>query len=791
VSEPLYRIGPFSGVALPEPLEDFAPGHLETDRLADVIELPRRRSLFGFARAVTEAPSVPDAAPANRFRTVICFRRLLPGEDVGAAPAPVAPRESIFPAVDLPALALREDALPELSFPAVTVPELSLEPLTQDAEPAALEEESTPSMPSNIESSAVESDEPAGEPAVEHVDEPEIIVEPEIVIPDPAAQPATVAAVEPEPEPVAKRAGKKVKAPKAKQRRGGGSKTQKQVGLKIGASQIAAALVSNDGSPEVLQLARTPFPAGVVVEGEVRDTDALALALKSFFADSKLPTRDVRLGLSSNRIGVRTMDIGGVDDEERFANAVRFKAHEVLPIAMNESVLDYRVLGEHTNDAGETVRRVLLVVAPRDQIEPYVAAATAAGIRLSGIDLEAFALLRAFVEPRSAGSAAEQAALVVVSIGHESSTLVVSGAGVCEFTRVFGWGGASLDSAIASACSLDLLEAAALKHELSLTGAVPESVGPALAGRALEAVRTELTLFARELVSSLQFYQKQPDSLGIGEVVVSGGTSQLDGLADSLNTLVGVPVRLGDPLARARVASRVTDPAITENLGSLAIAIGLGIEDDPVRSVNLLPSDVRNSAQRRVSLTQALVPAGVLIPVAAVAAMFLPAKSGVSDRQSTLEGLQAELATLPQPQSPGIDQGIKGQQARRAAVVADVLSRRTAWDRVLREFSLVLPSDVWLTELDATVPTPLGGLPATAATAAPVAPGAIQVAPTGFTIKGRTFTQAAVARLLSRLSTVPTFARVTLVSSGVGKVGSRNVVEFQIAADVRGAGEAS
>jgi type IV pilus assembly protein PilM len=725
--------------------------------------------------------------PATRFRSVICFRRRLPGEDVGAETAPVASREPIFPAVDLPALALAADALPELTLPEVTVTELPVEPLaTRDVE-SAFEEESTPSMPSNIESSAAEAD----EAAVEHVDEPEIIVEPEVVVPDLQSEPATVAAVEPEAEPIAKRdAGKKVKTPKPKrQRRGGGSKSVKQVGLKIGASQIAAALVSNDGAPELIQLARTPFPAGIVVDGEVRDTDALASALKAFFADSKLPMRDVRLGLSSNRIGVRTMDIGGVEDEERFANAVRFKAHEVLPIAMNESVLDYRVLGEHTNDAGETVRRVLLVVAPRDQIEPYVEAATSAGIRLSGIDLEAFALLRAFVEPHPVGSASEQAALVVVSIGHESSTLVVSGAGICEFTRVFGWGGASLDSAIASACSLDALEAAALKHELSLTGAVPDSVGPALAGRALEAVRTELTLFARELVSSLQFYQKQPDSLGIGEVIVTGGTSQLDGLADSLHTLVGVPVRLGDPLARTRVRPGITDHTITENLGSLAIAIGLGIEDDPVRAVNLLPSDVRTSAQRRVGLTQALVPAGVLIPVAAVAAMFLPAKSSVGDRQGTLDGLQAELATLPQPQSPGIDQGIKGEQARRAAVVADVLSRRTAWDRVLRDFSLVLPSDIWLTELNATAPNPLAGLAPTAASTAPVA--TTQAAPTGFVMKGRTFSQASVAKFLARLSTVPTFARVTLVSSGVTKVGSRNVVEFQIAADVRGAGEAS
>ena len=44
--------------------------------------------------------------------------------------------------------------------------------------------------------------------------------------------------------------------------------------------------------------------------------------------------------------------------------------------------------------------------------------------------------------------------------------------------------------------------------------------------------------FARELVSSLQFYQNQPGSLGIGEIVLTGGTTGLPGLADKPKKLV-------------------------------------------------------------------------------------------------------------------------------------------------------------------------------------------------------------------------------------------------------------
>ena len=71
----------------------------------------------------------------------------------------------------------------------------------------------------------------------------------------------------------------------------------------------------------------------------------------------------------------------------------------MLPVALSESVLDYRVLEERVGEDGVKSRRVLLVVAPRDQVEPYTRMANLAGIRLEALDLEALGLLRAFVAP--------------------------------------------------------------------------------------------------------------------------------------------------------------------------------------------------------------------------------------------------------------------------------------------------------------------------------------------------------------------------------------------------------
>ncbi len=379
-------------------------------------------------------------------------------------------------------------------------------------------------------------------------------------------------------KPRAERAPKTVQPARGKRERVA-PKEKRLVGLKIGASQIAAARVANNGSIELLEIVRAPLDPGIVVGGELRDPEALAVALRDFFRKYKLPKKSVRLGVANNRIGVRTFEIGGIDDPKQLENAIRYRAQEVLPIPLEEAVLDYQILSETVRTDGSTTRRILLVVAYRDLVDRYVGACRKAGINLVGIDLEAFALLRALAPPLDpAATGGERAAFVAVSVGYDRSTFAVSDGRVCEFTRVLEWGGYALDVGIARALDLTPVEAEEIKYALSLAtpGALPEGLSAEQATAAREAVERQLQTFARELVSSLQFYQSQPGSLPIGELVLTGGTAQLPGLAAELERLIGVPVRIGDPLGRVKVSKKVRD---REQTGSFAIAIGLGIED--------------------------------------------------------------------------------------------------------------------------------------------------------------------------------------------------------------------
>jgi len=364
---------------------------------------------------------------------------------------------------------------------------------------------------------------------------------------------------------------KRAPKPKTTTATGSNGRHKQVVGLSIGASQLAAAVVVNNGRPKLVKAARHTLPPEVVVSGEVRDPEALANEIAAFFAAADLPRKNVRLGIGSSRTGVRVFERPAVDDPRQLANAIRFRAYETLPIPIEEAMLDYHVVEEQT-----TPDRVLLAVAYRDLVDRFAATCAAAKIELVGIDIEAFALLRAVGgEPLGAGARAE-AARVAVSVGHDRTTVAVSDGRLCEFTRVLDWGGARVTGAIERALDVGTEEAESIKCTLDISATTSADTVDERTTKAREAARREVNGLARELASSLHFYQDQPDSLGFAEITVTGGGAHLQGLAEQLEELIGISVRVADPFARVGSGHGISSNGQD---GALAVAIGLGIED--------------------------------------------------------------------------------------------------------------------------------------------------------------------------------------------------------------------
>ena len=195
-----------------------------------------------------------------------------------------------------------------------------------------------------------------------------------------------------------------------------------------------------------------------------------------------------------------------------------------------------------------------------------------------------------------------------------------------------------------------------------------------------------------------------------------------------------------------------------------------------MRAVNLLPRDEGRTRRQpgAVALTGIL---GSVLLTAVLAGWFLMAASGVTERQGELDALSAELAAIPEPSpTPAGQSTLVAEKDARVTVLGKALGSRVAWDRILREVSLVIPEDVWLETMNTNGPDPAAAVPAAGQAAAPRG---------GFSITGFTYSHDGVARLLARLSVIPHLENVKLASSVLEAKGPRPTVKFSITAGLR------
>jgi hypothetical protein len=189
-----------------------------------------------------------------------------------------------------------------------------------------------------------------------------------------------------------------------------------------------------------------------------------------------------------------------------------------------------------------------------------------------------------------------------------------------------------------------------------------------------------------------------------------------------------------------------------------------------MRAVNLLP---REEAKKSFAANRGVVfggAGGAALATAVLASMLISSGGAVDSKRSELDSIRAQIAAMPPApvRDTSRQDALAADKGARIGALSGALSGRVAWDRVLRQVSLVLPEDVWLTNLAAA------------------APGAdAQAGAAGFTLTGATYSQNGVARFLSRLSVVPDLEDVRLQSSQSEIRNERELVQFTILADVR------
>ncbi len=346
---------------------------------------------------------------------------------------------------------------------------------------------------------------------------------------------------------------------------------RRAVGIDIGTRSIALAeLALPKGRATVTNFGGVELDRDVVRDGEILDVDTAAAALEELVGSAKLKTKKVNLGIANQRVVVRQIDLPWLEEKELRA-ALRYQVQDHIPIPVEEAELDIHLVEDYTTESGDRIQRVLLVAAHRDTVTAHVEAATKAGLKPIGIDLNPFAVLRSMGDD----SELEQSNQVLIDVGDAVTNIVVQRGGTPTFVRILVLGSGDITDALATGLSIDHDEAEARKRSLRI-GAFGEPGASGDAGAQI--VTDHAEQFVDEIRNSLDYYLAQTGSGRLSNVVLTGGGALLDGLARRLATVLRLPVTVGSPFDRWPVTGTVYGPDELALVGpSLAVAVGLGL----------------------------------------------------------------------------------------------------------------------------------------------------------------------------------------------------------------------
>lgn len=307
------------------------------------------------------------------------------------------------------------------------------------------------------------------------------------------------------------------------------NKNGSSVGLDIDGGFLAAAEVSNGVVSRVASMDMTP---GVSRDGEIADPGALSEELKDFFRRESLPST-VRLGVANQQIVVRQIEIPSIEDADDRDAAVRFQAADAVPMPLEDAILDYQLVERVTVD-GSSRDRVVVVAARESMIHQLLDAVRAGGLKVEGIDLNAFALVRTLAGGAGIPHdvAPSQMARVFCHLGGVTNLAIAAGS-TCMFTRPLS---TDWDS------------------ETAEVGEIASSL-------------------ADQIRLSIDFHLNLPGGRRVEDVLLSGPGAQREGLVEQLDELVIPPVSLAKPLGELSAYTLAPD----ENPNRYTVAAGLAL----------------------------------------------------------------------------------------------------------------------------------------------------------------------------------------------------------------------
>lgn len=308
-----------------------------------------------------------------------------------------------------------------------------------------------------------------------------------------------------------------------------------------------------------------PMAQDAVAEGNIVNLEATGDTIKRAWKKLSTRVRNVAMAVPASAVITKKIVVPAGQREEELEVLVESEANQYIPFSLDEVNLDFQVLGPAAASPEEV--ELLIAAARKEKVEDRVAAAQAAGLKATVMDVEPYAALNALerMMPHLPGLEPDQT-IALVDIGAHHMSLNVLRSGQSVYLREQPFGGHQLTQEIQSRYGLSPEEAEAAKR----TGALPESYDTEV----LAPFRETLAL---EVARALQFFFTSTQYNEVHHVLLAGGCAALPGLDECVAARTQVDTMIANPFAGMALASRIRQAGLSTDAPALLTACGLAL----------------------------------------------------------------------------------------------------------------------------------------------------------------------------------------------------------------------
>ena len=338
-------------------------------------------------------------------------------------------------------------------------------------------------------------------------------------------------------------------------------KKKEVIGIDIGSSSVKVIQLKEQKSGWTLQnIGLIPLPPEAIVDNTLMDSSSVVDATKNLLKSLNIKAKEVISSVSGNSIIIRKILLPTMTQEE-LDDQIQWEAEQYIPFDINDVHIDFQILSQDDRDPSKM--SVLLAASKKDIVNDYVAVFNEAGLKLSVMDVDAFAVQNAFElnydpEPEEVSS--------LINIGASIMNINIVKGGFSLFTRDVQMGGNLYTEEIQKQFSIRSDEAELLKltHDTNDVDRLDSVIS-----------RINETI-AMEIRRSLDFYNSTATEGKIDKVFLSGGCAKIPFLTDAISERLGLPVEIINPFQKIACNEKEFDPDYLQEMGPLVtVAVGL------------------------------------------------------------------------------------------------------------------------------------------------------------------------------------------------------------------------